>query len=195
MRPHTFRVISAITLALIAIIAAAMAMALYGRTIVEWWKPACACLAAAFIIGFLLRGTFKWIIGWKSSASCTLIATAVFFVIFNGVFYTVNFYCSDSDSLTQLSVEVTDKYSEEHYRVKRVSRGRTTRGEKYMVYRAVIALPDGRTKVLDVPLDKYRNYRIGEKITLAVEDGALGAPVIKNLKFPVRKYQPAGRRH
>ncbi len=180
-----------IIVVLITILSTAMAMVLYDRTLVEWWHIAFICFLPAIPTGFALRKVFTGVFGWSSQAAGTVISTVMLFLIFSGIYYSANYYGSDSQSRRDLPLEVTDKFSEEHYRTKRVSRSRYTRGEKYMVYKLEILLPDGRHKIIDIPFNTYKNVRVGKTINLSVEDGLLGSPVIKNIGFPIRKYRPA----
>ena len=180
-----------IVMALITILSAAMALALYDRTLAEWWHIAFICILPAIPSGYAMRKVFSKAMGWSSQSLCALASSAIVFLIFSGIYYSANYYGADGDSRRDLPVEVTAKFSEEHYRSKRVARNRYTRGEKYMVYKIEILLPDGRQKKLDVPFNTYKNARVGQDINLSVEDGLLGSPVIRNIGFPIRKYRPA----
>ena len=188
MKYRSLKIAVIIVVVLLSILAASMALVLHDRTLVDRWIPICVCLAAAIPAGFITRNAFRALTGFVSSTANFLIALAASFIILYGCFYTVNYYCTDHHSQTDVSVAVIAKYSEEHYRVKRVSRGRTTRGEKYMVYYMTVLLPDGRVKKMEIPAKRYRSLRADSTITLSLENGYFGFPVIKNISIPVRKY-------
>lgn len=174
--------------ALIVMIALGTASVLQGKTIVEWWLPAVICAIIAVFISALLYRFIRYITGFKNFAVNCLSAFAVAFSIILGTFYTLNYYCSDTLSRHNISTTVVRKYSKERYKVKRVSRNRTTRGEKYHVYYIDIELPDGSSKSLDITLSDFMRLRKGQSLTLEIEKGLFGIMVFKNMKFPIRKY-------
>ncbi len=85
---------------------------------------------------------------------------------------------TDFSSLPEVKAEVVDKYSETHYRSRRVGRNRYTRGEPYKVYKVQFRLDNGSLRTFQLPLSRYNKLRIGSAATLHQGPGALGVPVI-----------------
>jgi len=104
----------------------------------------------------------------------------VFFTVFlSGLLIGLNFMLTDFSSLPEVKAEVVDKYSETHYRSRRVGRNRYTRGEPYKVYYLDLRLPDGRLKEMSATLGQYNRRHKGDTVALPVERGLFGVPVIK----------------
>lgn len=168
-----------------------MAIVLHGKTIIEWWKPTALCAIIAVFLSAALYRLIKFISGLKSIVFNSLCAFTVAFSFIIGMFYTLNYYCSDTSSMHCINTTVMRKYSQERYRTRRVSRNRITRGEKYHVYYVEIELPDGRTKTLDVAVSEYMRLHVGQTLTLEAEKGLFGITIFKNLKFPIHKSTPS----
>lgn len=173
----------AIILAVIAAAFLGMAFVLQPKTLVEWWRPAVLCAAPATLLGLAASKVIKS----EKSILIFICSMAFSFSILLGSCYTLNFYRSDSASGEKINAVVTSKFSEEHYRTRRLSRNRSVRGEPYLAYYLNLELPDGRIKKIEVGAGEYSKTRSGQKISLFVEMGCFGMPVIKNLSFPVRK--------
>lgn len=124
-----------------------------------------------------------------------LISLVFAFSVFIGLFYTINYYGSDKNSRQQQYVKVTEKISEEHYRVKRVSRHAVARDEKYRVYYMVIELPDGQKKKISIPVGKYMKLQAGKDITISVEKGFFSFPVIKKYDLSLNKHKKINKRN
>ncbi len=183
-------IIILILLATVTIILLGLAAVLQNSTLIEWWIPVAAGLVLALPAGMLLRRLMRRLTRMDSTIVNVLVGTALSYAVVTGSFYALNFYRSDATSTHDYSAPVLNKYSEEHYRTRRVSRNRVTRGETYRVYYVVVELPGGRTKAIDVTLAVYNRARTGGQLTLSVEKGFFGIPVIKNLSAPIRRYTP-----
>lgn len=179
-------VVAAVILTLVAVAFLGISAVIQRNTIIEWWKPAAACLPAACALALLLRKAMPRVTRSDNSLVNFAAAAALSFSVILGSFYALNFYNSRPDTVTTQNALITGKYSEEHYRTKRISRNRTTRGEKYYVYGIIATLPDGKTKKIEVSVGQYAQLRRGQKLELKIEQGYFGVPVIKNLKFPAR---------
>lgn len=179
----TFRII----LILVVLAFLGTGIALQSNTLIDWWKPAALCFLPAAVAGFLMEGKLQW----ATTAHSRLINVAagifISFSILYGCFIAMNYVKSDADTSESFKASVVGKYSEERYRVKRVARHRTTRGEKYHVYCILVSLPDGKTKKVEVSPGEYIKIKKGQKLELKIEDGLFGIPVIKNLRLPVRE--------
>lgn len=179
------RIITAIIVALLAIIMAGMASVLHRNTIVDWRWSVLIALVASAAAAFNLKDMMRRLSAIASPAVNYLLSTAFLFCVGIGAFYTINYYGSHSDTGTTVAAEVCRKYKEEHYRTRRLSRGRTVRGSKYYVYYMEVRLPDGRLKPISISAGQYSRLRKGCSIPLTVERGFFGLPVIKNLAPPV----------
>ena len=79
---------------------------------------------------------------FKNAILNIIAGTILAFSVFISFFYVLNFYKSDDASAKECAVRIINKYSEEHYRTKRVSKNHFRRGEKYLVYCNDIFTPD-----------------------------------------------------
>ncbi|MDE5785482.1 MAG: hypothetical protein K2H98_03030 [Duncaniella sp.] len=175
-----------IGIVVICLLAAGMAAVLHGKTLVEWWKPAGVCLAISVPIGLILKKPAAILSGIEKGMLNYIIGIVIAFALSLGLFYTINYYASISESSHIITAEIINRYSEERYKTRRVSRNTTVRGEKYHVYFMVAQLPDGRLKKIEISADSYRRIHIGQHLELNVETGFFHVPVIKNLPFAVR---------
>ena len=181
----TQRIALAIICALAAIIMAGMATMLHRNTIVAWRWPVIISLIVGAAVALNIRGFIGYLTGMANAAVNYAVATALVFALSIGAFYTINYYGSDPDTVESCKAEVCRKYKEEHYQVRRLSRNRTVRGQKYYVYYMDIRLPDGRRKPMSISAGEYSRLKVGRSLDLAVEKGFFGIPVIKNSAFPV----------
>lgn len=189
LRGKTQRIVLAIICALAAIIMAGMATVLHRNTIVAWQWPVIISLIVGATVALNFRSFIAYLTGVANTAVNYAVAAAFVFAISIGAFYTVNYYWSDPDTVVTCRAEVTRKYREEHYQVRRLSRNRTVHGQKYYVYFMEIRLHDGRLKPMSITAGEYSRLKAGRSVDLAVEKGFFGIPVIKNSAFPVNQYK------
>lgn len=185
---RTINIIIMIILTTAIILLLGLASVLQRNTIIDWWIPSAACALLAVPCGILLRGCIGRLTKFRKTIWNILAGAVLSFSVFIGLFYSLNYYKSDESSAQEFSARITNKYTEERYRVQRVSRNRVRRGEKYWVYCISVEMPDGRLKKMEVSPGEYIKIRVGRHIKLQIENGLLGIPVIKNMKFPVRQY-------
>lgn len=91
----------------------------------------------------------------------------------------INYYAAPADAFTPVGTEVSKVWSETHYRSKRVSRNRYTRGEPYNMYYAEIVLPTGRRKEINITRTQLSRLHAGDSVTVSVGRGALGLQVMR----------------
>lgn len=185
---RTINIIIMIILITGVILLLGLASVLQKHTLIQWWIPTGACALLALPCGYLLKGLIHKLTHFKKAVWNILAGVVFSFSVFIGLFYSLNYYKSDEATAHEYSARIVNKYTEEHYRVKRVSRNRVRRGEKYQVYCINIELEDGRLKNMEVPVNDYVKIRVGGHIKLRMEKGLFGFTVIKNMKFPVRQY-------
>ncbi len=152
----------------------AFSMVLQRNTLVDWWMPAAACLPLACVGGWFLAPSMRMLTAVESKAINVLAGIILAgSVIVTGA-YSLNFYLSKPETAHGIEAKVVNKYSE----VRKSKRSRRT------VYTIVIKLPDSRHKNFEVPVADFNRYRNGDAITLHVEDGFFGIPVIKEMRLP-----------
>lgn len=182
----TKRAIALVALLVIVIITAGLIVALQGKTLVEWWKPAAICIVPACLAAALLGDAMRRLTHSEKRLLNAAAMLILSYTLIMGVFYTLNYCKSNPATATTQHALVIRKFTEERYSSKRVGR-RYVRGEKYNVYRLEMRLPDESTKELDITAQQFVNTRKGQSLTLHIEDGFLGLPVIKSVKFPPAK--------
>lgn len=188
MKAKTRNIILIVALSLFAIIFSGLAMVLHRNTLIEWWKPVIACLIPAIIAGVFSIKKMNALTRLDIRPVNFAAGTILYFALFIGAFYTLNYYNSEKSTHHECEARIENKFTEEHYHVKRLSRNRSVRGEKYLVYYITLQLPGGKIKKIEVGAGKYGKLHPGQKLRLEIENGLFGVPVIKNLNFPVRKY-------
>jgi len=177
------RTITLIILLTITIISLGLAVALQGKTLVEWWKPVAICLAPAVIAGLTTANAMRRLTGWNRRWLNAAAMSVLAFSLILGAFYTINFYKTTDSSAVTYHAEVTRKFTQERYDTKRVGR-RTVRGKKRKVYNVVIELPGASTKNFSVSSRQYAQTSVGQRLKVEVRNGFFGLPVIKDVKFP-----------
>lgn len=189
MSPKTKSITASVILLLITGASLGLSCALHRNTIVEWWKPVVLCAMLGCIAGLPFAKLIRVFSGWNNKLLTIIAGIILTGSVFSGSFYALNFYKSDPASNEICTATVTKKYSKKHYKTRRISRNRAVRGEPYNVYYIVMKLPDNRIKTIEVSVGEYSKIRQGQDLSLKVEKGFLGVPVIKNLSLPVRKHK------
>lgn len=153
-------------------------MALYGHTLVEWWEPLGIALTAVLVIWFLLRGfwgkVWRGVNPYVALLGHMVVMTGVVLFLILGL----NFWFADDTTLHTEEVTVEERLQEKHYHTKRVGRNRYRRGNPYYKYILRVRFDNGRLKEIEVPLKRYNRTRTGGKMTLDLETGLWGYPVI-----------------
>lgn len=162
---------------LIVILAYVFSLALYGRTLADWWEPLGLALGVSLVVWMAVRG---WLIRLWQGTSVYLILLG-HMVFMTGVALSVilglNMWYADGETIHQEQVTVESRYRETHYHSQRVGR-RYRQGAPYYTYFLRVKFENGRRKDIEVSLQRYNRTRIGSEITLELETGLLGYPVI-----------------
>lgn len=182
------RSIAMIVVASVSLILLGMAAVLHDKTLVAWWIPVAVCAAIAVPCAVVLQVLIGRLTQFGKTIWNVLTAWGVAFSCLIGLFYILNFYNADAASVREYSAPVIRKYAKDRYHTRRVSRNRVVRGEKYRVYFLSIELPDSKLKEIEVSLSDYNRVKAGKQLSLQLETGLFGVPVIKNMTFPVREY-------
>lgn len=176
------RILRGILIGLIVLIVigtSGIAMALHGETFVSPWLPGLLALALGASTSLVM---WKWWIpltGTDSRLFNTLCHIVTVASVAIAAFYGANYAFADrSTHHTEMAV-VEGRYSETRYHSRRVGRRVVGRGEPYKVYHIEVCLTDGQKKRLSVPFGRFRRIHTGDTISLPVEQGALGFPVIR----------------
>lgn len=163
------------------------ACAIGNDTLMDRYIPAGICLLTAAAAGAALsRPAGRWF-GIRRRSISFAITSGFLFCLLIFAFHAINYCGSDRDSATVCKSRIVAKYSEERHRSRRVGRNRYVDGEPYMAYYVSVALPDGRRKELKVPVGEYVDIRKGQEVSLKIETGFFGIPVIRDTKIIPRQ--------
>lgn len=160
---------------LICFMFAGIGRAYWEDTLVAWWWPALIALVCS--LPFFPLGVRLWrvISGYTQLWVNILLHIAGATAIIYFLILFINFKGADFSRGNRVEVTVEKKYSKEHTRSGR--RGR--RDTKYNTWHYMISFPDGRTKEVQVSLDRYNRIRTGSNLEVETAKGLLGMEVFK----------------
>lgn len=178
-----FSIIRVVALVFLTFMGYGAAISLAARTMV--WFPAVAltsfAVAALLAVAIAVRrGGF---IGIRNIVAAASVATLMFAGIIAGTFMTLNYAFAAADTARTERVEVKRKYVEKHYRSKRVSRNRYTRGEPYYEHCIDVEFRNGKVCPVKLGVEKYRRVSRGDTLDATVERGLFGFSVMKNVEI------------
>lgn len=154
------------------------ALALYGKTVVEWSLPLAVGLFVAALTLRPMLGLWKRLFDdpspWLAGVAHMVAMTGVAAFIFLGA----NIMLADAGEVREERVELVGREREQHYHQRRVGRGRYVRGSAYYEYYMTVRLPDGREKRLRITLAHYNRLARRDSVTLNLLPGAFGLPVM-----------------
>lgn len=175
------RAILATVICLVSLGCYGLSIAIHHDTLINGWWPIAIATVVAVITS--MWGWKLWI--WLTDMKAVWINCIVHIVITTSIllasFYSVNYWAADRASEISRQVEITSKYYKIHHRTNRTGRRSYSRGTPYKVYFIEITFPSGRTKELQLPYSEYHRLKTGSKITLQVQRGFFGIPVIHRL--------------
>lgn len=152
---------------------------LYQRTLVVWWRPLAAAVAAALLTAPLLSGAWHRITGSRSrlpNVLCHLAVTGscTLFALLGG-----NLYLADpgSDYEEEVLVESRSHLTRQRYRTLRHHR-RTPAGRQE-INRLDLRFADGTLKRRQVSGTRYSRTPEGTRLRLTLRRGLFGFPVIR----------------
>lgn len=137
----------------------------------------CGIVAAG--VSFLVARWFAKVSGSVKFVINYLIAIVFLTGLFSGAFFALNFCFSAHSTSNVEKAEVVRKYKETRYRTKRISRNRYTRGERYYEYYIDCRYSNGSVKPRLITIERFNRVRTGDSITVNIEKGLFGFPVIK----------------
>lgn len=175
------RKIAAWFLVAAVIICYGLAFVMWRNALVEWWIPSVICIVSALVSGVMIHRHWSVLTGSDSrllNYICHVVAAVGLFAV---LFFAINSFFADRSSLHTERVGVSAKYTEEGYHTRRVGRHYTRRGEKYTNYYIELVFADGRTKRVSVDNRRYNRTRNGDSLSVELEQGALGIPVIRDI--------------
>lgn len=185
------RKIAAWTLVAVVIVCYGLAFALWGRTLVDWWIPALICVGVALASGVSMHRLWRGLTGMDSAVFNYLCHAVTACAVAGVLFFGANSLFADTSTRHTERVAVASKYIKEGYHTRRIGRNHSVRGEKYYNYYLLLEFPDGRTKRISVSNKQYNRTRHGDSLSVELERGALGIPVIREMNRTPRK---TGRR-
>lgn len=156
----------------------ALTLLLYDQTLVEWWRPTLIALILAGAMWFVCRSWWQRIWSktgvWILAVGHFIAMTGVMLLLILGI----NKWGADHSTLHAEQVTVVERVRETHYRTQRVGRRHYRQGSPYYKYFLMLEFSDGRLKKYEVSLSRYNHTRTGSEMTLNLETGLLGYPVI-----------------
>lgn len=155
------------------------AMALYGRTSVEWMLPLAVGLFMSALTVRPMARMWKWLLESGSSLLAGTVHILAMTGVFAFIFLGANYWLADDSTLHEERVALLGRDREKHYHTRRVGRHRYVRGNPYYVYYITVRLPDGREKRMQTSLGFYNSLTRKDSVTLEMESGGLGMPVIR----------------
>ena len=173
--PTTFLLVMLI---LVTIIAYGVFIALANLTMVSTARVLTCTVIASGFIAVAWRGGFGKLLGISNELVNRLIVLVVFTGIITAGFYSVNFWMSRESTSHKEQAVVVKKYRKTRHRSRRVGR-RYVQGEPYNVYYIDLRYSSGEVKPRQVKIEKYNRIKTGDTITVGVEMGAFGFPIIK----------------
>lgn len=156
----------------------AISMVIYERTLVEWWEPLGVALVIALGLWFLLRS--RWTRLWSDTSVYVVLLGHMIIMTGAALLLVLGLNIGLADDSTQHSEQVTveSRERETHYHSQRVGRGRYRRGNPYYKYILHVRFENGREKDLEVSLQRYNRTRTGSTLSLNLETGLWGWPVV-----------------
>lgn len=174
-----------VILAFVVISALGMGVAIQSNTLAPRLLPTCALALAACLFGIALKKVMraitesdKW---WLNYAAGAILGFSLLF----GAFYGLNFFLSDAGSAQPFATSVTRKYTEERRETQRNSRRHYTTRTR-TAFCLEVTLPNGRVRKYDVSPGQYAKTKVGHPVTLTVETGFFGIPVVKDFNLKAK---------
>lgn len=167
-----------IAMGLIVVIVAGLAIFIYANTLVAWWLPLSISGAAAAAAWLPMKSVWhKWL-HTESLWGPLAAHFAAIILVGSTLLLSANYFCADDSTIHREDATVVSKETHKRHHSRRVGRRRYTTGEPYYVYDLNLQFADGRTKSLRVDAARYNRTRTGATLTLPMEKGLLGWPVI-----------------
>lgn len=94
-------------------------------------------------------------------------------------FYISNYALADDTTCHEEETVLVRKYRETRHHSKRVSRTHYVRGDPYYVYYMEVRFSNGRTRDIQIPMNKYIRLKKGQNLRLPVARGFWNVPVIR----------------
>lgn len=167
-----------IALGLTAIALGFTAVIIYANTLVEWWIPLSITAVAAAALWMPLKGAWRKWLHTESLWGPLAAHFAAIILVGSTLLLSANYFCADDSTIHREDATVVSKETHKRHHSRRVGRRRYTTGEPYYVYDLNLQFADGRTKSLRVDAARYNRTRTGATLTLPMEKGLLGWPVI-----------------
>ena len=149
------------------------------RTLIDWWVPGTVALLISIPVGLALWRVMKTVTRSSKAIVNYPLALAVCWSLLIFCFYLPNYCFSRQDTRHEIMAPVVKKFTQTHYKTRRISKHTSVRGEKYYTYHYSVALPDSTTKSFSVSAGDFVKVRHGSDIQVTLEKGLFGVTVIK----------------
>lgn len=133
---------------------------------------------AAVVVSRLIKGSVGRLTGISRPWVCMLLAVIALYPTMLCATLCVNYFGADKSSIHQQPAVVEKVYYKIRHRTKRVGRRTITTGETYKVWYVDLKINSLCTKQFGVTQTQWRRYHAGDTLSIDVERGALGLPVI-----------------
>lgn len=158
----------------------AWAYAIFSKTVVAWWMPVGGALTISAATALFLSRSWRWLTKTDETlynVLCHILAVSAvgYFAILG-----CNYFMADAASEHEESVVVEHKIRRERDTYRRVGRNRMVKSGTRTVYSLDIVFDDGTEKRIPVTQREYNRTREGGSMTLTMQQGLLGFPVIKD---------------
>lgn len=168
-----------IILSVIALFSYAASYSLGNNTMTSFPVVTGVSFAVASAISFLAIPFWRKVTG-SENTGINIAANIIFMTgLLAALFYTLNFAFSENATRHTEPAVVINKYIEVRHHSKRVSRNRYVRGEAYNVYYIDLTFENGSIKPFPLKQNLYSKISVGDTISVPVEKGLFGIPVIK----------------
>ena len=155
--------------------------ALWDYTLVDTVVPLSVGVVGAIVTGLLFGRSWKSVTG-SSNRALNFSCQAVFgFILFSSAFFMINSWMADGERYDE-KVEVTERIREKHKRTRRVGRRYVADGPEYYMHYLKVRFDDGQTKKIAIGHGEYARRKAGDSVTVEMQCGKFGYPVIKGLK-------------
>ncbi len=175
-KKKTARILTAI----LTLIIAMWAGGLFMISFMPWWIP--VAIGAAVVIATYIPGVKLWQSWlaldrrWVAGLVQLVVAGSI------GAFAVIgaNYYGAPASSARDVKAVVTGKYTKMRAKYSRGGRNRRIKTGEYPVYYIVLQLPDSLVTRRQVSAGEYTKVKRGNVRHIAMRDGLLGYPVMRN---------------
>jgi len=152
---------------------------LYQQTIVTWWYPVAAAAVVAAATAPVMYGRWRIMTTSDNAALNILCHLYVIGSVAYFAFLCGNYVFADTATGHKEEVTVVEKYKKTHRKYRTVGRRRRVQNGTYDNFFLRVEFSGGTDKELSVTRSVYNKTRNGSVMTLYMQKGLFGFPVMK----------------